>query len=251
MPRPAKPPLNRPTPDPSLKLLLFDIDGTILTGGAGSRSLGIAFREVFNLDADQLALALKQVAFNGRTDPAIIIDVAREAGIPNTAFESNLERLYETYLRHLDVLSLEPGPRLCPGVAPLLERLESMDGIGLGLLTGNIEPGARIKLRAFDLNRYFPAGGFGSDSPDRAIIAATARQRFEVLLGHAIDPNKVLVIGDTVHDIACGRVNGFRTLGVGTGRVPLGAMSEVGADLVRADLADSDEVIGQIEQLLA
>ena len=234
-----------------MKLILFDIDGTILTGGAGSRSLGIAFREVFHLDADHLALAMKRVTFNGRTDPAIIIDVAREAGIPNTDFESNLERLYETYLRHLDELSKEPGPRLCPGFPKLLDRLESMDGIGLGLLTGNIEPGARIKLRAFDLNRYFPAGGFGSDSADRGIIAAMARQKFEVLLGHAIDPRKVLVIGDTVHDITCGRVNGFRTLGVGTGRVPLAAMSEVGADLVRADLADTDDVIQSIEALLS
>ncbi|MDZ4806485.1 MAG: haloacid dehalogenase-like hydrolase [Candidatus Eisenbacteria bacterium] len=233
-----------------MKILLFDIDGTILTGGAGSRSLGIAFREVFKLDGDHLAMAMKRVAFNGRTDPAIVRDVAREAGVSDNDFEAGLERLYETYLRHLDRRSLEPGPRLCPGIPQLLDRLEAIPGIGLGLLTGNIEPGARIKLRAFDLNRYFPVGGFGSDSPDRGVIAAMARQRFEVLLGRSIDPGQVLVIGDTVHDIACGRVNGFRTLGVGTGGVPLAAMAEAGADLTRADLADVDEIIKQVEQLL-
>jgi phosphoglycolate phosphatase-like HAD superfamily hydrolase len=233
-----------------LKLLLFDIDGTLMTGGAGRKSLGMAFGEVFRLDAEPLDAAMKRVPFNGRTDPAIIRDVAREAGVTDEDFEDGLERLYETYLRHLDINSREPGPRLCAGVPELLERLEARPGIGLGLLTGNIEPGARIKLRGFDLNRYFPAGGFGSDSADRAIIAATARSRFEVLLGAPIAPESVLVIGDTVHDIDCGRVNGFRTLGVGTGGVALEAMAAVGADRVLADLGDTDAVLNELETVL-
>lgn len=248
------PPPSRPTPDPPpcpLKLILFDIDGTILTGGAGSRSLGQAFREVFRLDADIVTLAMKRVVFNGRTDPAIVRDVACEAGVTEADFEAGLEKLYETYLRHLDELSQEPGPRLCPGIPELLDKLEALPGIGLGLVTGNIEPGARIKLRSFDLNRFFPAGGFGSDSPDRGVVAATAHQRFELLMGHAIEPGQVLVVGDTVHDIACGRINGFRTLGVGTGHVPLAALSEAGADLARIDLADVDKVVDEVNQLLS
>ncbi|HEX7879535.1 MAG TPA: HAD family hydrolase [Candidatus Eisenbacteria bacterium] len=233
-----------------MKLLLFDIDGTLMTGGAGRRSLGMAFGEVFRLDAGPLDAAMKRVPFNGRTDPAIIRDVAREAGLTDDEFEGGMERLYETYLRHLDTNSREPGPALCPGVPELLDQLESRAGIGLGLLTGNIEPGARIKLRGFDLNRYFPAGGFGSDSADRAIIASTARHRFEVLLGAPIPAESVVVIGDTVHDVACGRVNGFRTLAVGTGGVALESMAEAGADMVLADLADTDGVLRHLSDLI-
>lgn len=234
-----------------MKLLLFDIDGTLMTGGAGRRSLGLAFAEVFRLEPAPLDAAMKRVSFNGRTDPAIIRDVAREAGLSDDTFEAGIERLYETYLRHLERVSLEPGPRLCPGIPDLLDRLESLPGVGLGLLTGNIEPGARIKLRVFDLNRYFPAGGFGSDSSDRAVIAATARHRFEVLLGRDIAPGKILVIGDTVHDVNCGRANGFRTLAVGTGGVGLELMADAGADRVMADLSDTADVVHQVEQLLS
>jgi phosphoglycolate phosphatase len=234
-----------------LKLLLFDIDGTLMTGGAGQRSLTAAFGEVFDISGAPLDAAMKRVAFNGRTDPVIIRDICREAGIADGDFEAGLERLYERYLHHLDRFSGEPGPKLCPGVPELLPRLEALPGVGLGLLTGNIEPGARIKLRAFDLNRYFPAGGFGSDSPDRAIIAATARTRFEVLRGAPIPPESILVIGDTVHDVDCGRVNGFKTLAVGTGGVALEAMAAAGANLVLADLADTDAVLGHLSTLLS
>ena len=234
-----------------MKLLLFDIDGTLMTGGAGRKSLGLAFRDVFSLDGNHVDTSMKRVAFNGRTDPTIIRDVAREAGINEDQFETGIERLYETYLRHLETISKEPGPRLCPGFPALLDRLESLPGIGLGLLTGNIEAGARIKLDRFDLNRYFPAGGFGSDSADRALIAATARHRFEVLLGRSIEPAQILVIGDTVHDVECGRVNGFRTLAVGTGGVELSAMAAAGADATVADLANVDEAMAAIERILA
>ena len=95
------------------------------------------------------------------------------------------------------------------------------------------------------------AGGFGSDSPDRALIAATARHRFEVLLGAPIAPESVLVIGDTVHDVDCGRVNGFKTLAVGTGGVSLESMAAAGADRVLEDLADTEGVLGHLSTLLS
>jgi phosphoglycolate phosphatase len=193
---------------------------------------------------------MRRVQFNGRTDPVIIRDLAAEADISVPHFEERLEALYETYLRHLDVLSREPGPRLCPGVPELLERLEAEGGFTLGLLTGNIEAGARIKLRAFDLNRYFAAGGFGSDSPDRSIIAARAREKYEALVGHPIPAEAVLVVGDTVHDVKCGRDNGFRTLAVGTGRVPLADLDAAGANHVRATLEPIEAVIDEVRRLL-
>jgi phosphoglycolate phosphatase-like HAD superfamily hydrolase len=107
-----------------------------------------------------------------------------------------------------------------------------------------------VKLEPFDLNRYFTAGGFGSDSEDRPTIASVARRQFEVLCGHPIEARDVLVIGDTEHDVACGRVNGFRTLAVGTGGVPLGTLRESGADLVYEDLSDVDGVLAAIREVL-
>lgn len=234
-----------------MKLILFDIDGTLITGGAGRRSLGVAFGEVFQLDAGTVDQAMRRVTFNGRTDPAIIRDVAAELGFGPDRIDDNFEPLVETYLRHLDRLTMQPMGRLCPGFPGLLDALERRPGVVLGLLTGNIEAGARIKLKPFDLNRYFPAGGFGSDSSDRAVIAAAARSKFEVIVGHAIEPRQVLVVGDTIHDVACGRANDFRTLAVTTGGVPLDRLAEAGADLLFEDLADVPGVVAAIEELLA
>lgn len=234
-----------------MKLILFDIDGTLITGGAGRRSLGVAFSEVFELEPDAVDQAMRRVTFNGRTDPSIIRDVARELGFEPDRIDDAFERLIETYLRHLDRLTMQPVGRLCPGFPELLDALERRPGVVLGLLTGNIEAGARIKLKPFDLNRWFPAGGFGSDSPDRAAIAATARRKFEVIVGHVIEPRQVLVVGDTIHDVACGRANDFRTLAVTTGGVPLDRLAAAGADLLFENLADVPAVVSAIEELLA
>lgn len=233
-----------------MKLVLFDIDGTLIRGGrAGRRSLGFAFQETFALeDAESF---MKQVAFNGRTDPIIVRDIARVAGIEAADLESRLESLFESYLRHLNEITRSSGAVLCPGLPGLLDRLKEYPGVTLGLLTGNIEAGARVKLNPFDLNRYFAEGGFGSDSEDRGTIAAIARRKFEVLAGHPIAPENVLVIGDTEHDVACGRVNGFRTLAVGTGGVPAETLRGASADLVMEDLGAVDEVIGAIGHLMA
>ena len=146
-----------------MKLVLFDIDGTLISGGrAGRRSLGAAFEEIFDLE--DVERFMKQVSFNGRTDPLIVRDVARVAGIESSRLEDALEKLYDCYLQKLREITGGPhGSSLCPGFPELLEALEKQPGVMLGLLTGNIEAGARTKLEPFDLNRYFGAGGFGSD----------------------------------------------------------------------------------------
>jgi phosphoglycolate phosphatase-like HAD superfamily hydrolase len=234
-----------------LKLVLFDIDGTLIHGGsAGRRSIGAAFREVFGLS--NVEDLMTRVAFNGRTDPAIIRDLAAAGGIPPELLDERIESLYETYLSTLRAITSGPyGARYCPGIPDVLDALERLKGVALGLLTGNIEAGARIKLQAFDLNRYFPEGGFGSDSEDRAVIASQARRRFENLVGHSIASRDVLVVGDTVHDVACGRGNGFRTLAVATGGVPVEALRQSGADLVFKDLGDVSAVMTAVKELMA
>lgn len=230
-----------------MKLLLFDIDGTLIRGkGAGRRSLGRAFSEVFGV-AD-IDAAMDRVEFNGRTDPQIIRGVARAAGIADADLAPRLPALTASYLEHLRGLAGEPGgAHPCPGYPELLDRLVDRPGITLGLLTGNIEPGARIKLEPFGMNRYFADGGYGSDHEERPAIAAIARRKFEARLGHDLAPENVMVIGDTVHDVTCGRENGFRTLAVGTGGVAESTLRGAAADFYFDDFSDVERVLRQLE----
>jgi phosphoglycolate phosphatase-like HAD superfamily hydrolase len=157
-----------------MKLLLFDIDGTLIRGrGAGRRSLGRAFAQVFGV-AD-IEAAMDRVEFNGRTDPQIIRRRPRRRdrrSRPRPAL-ARARHLPE----HLRGLAGEPGGPTLPRLSEL-DRLVDRPGIALGLLTGNIEPGARIKLEPFGMNRYFADGGYGSDHEERPTIAAIARQKF-------------------------------------------------------------------------
>lgn len=231
-----------------MMLLLFDIDGTLIRGGrSGRRALGLAFDQIFpSIDS---TAAMELVEFNGRTDPQITRDVARAAGISEGELADSWELLKQAYLRHLEVLVEAPNSaRPCPGIPELLEHLAGRPGLQLGLLTGNIESGARIKLGPFNMNRYFPEGGFGSDAEERVAIAAAARAKFEARLGRKLVPTDVVVIGDTVHDVACGRENGFRTVAVGTGGVPEERLRAAAADLYFADFGHLPDVLGALAE---
>ncbi len=233
-----------------MKLILFDIDGTLIRGGgAGRKAIEAAFVEVFGV-AD-VSAKMAGIELNGRTDPVIVRAMAHNCGIPEETLADSFEAVFETYLRHLKVNVSEAFPaQLCPGLPGLLEAIEERKGMTLGLLTGNIEAGARIKLEPFDLNRYFAAGGFGSDAEDRPEIARIARRKFEVIAGRSIPPEDVLVIGDTVHDVHCGAVNGFRTLAVTTGGVSASELATSNPDLLLEDLSGK-EVLNTIESLMA
>src|SRR5262249_12359461 len=153
-------------------LVLFAVDGTLVnTAGAGRRGLEHAFREVFDLR--EIAEPASRVRFEGKSDPAIIAEIAREAGVDGAIVERRSPELPRAYLDGLrrELGRPDPRRRVLPGVSPLLELLDRREDAFLGLVTGNIEEGARAKLQAFDLNRYFPDGGFASDHPDRAEIA--------------------------------------------------------------------------------
>ncbi|ANM31306.1 hypothetical protein ABI59_19605 [Acidobacteria bacterium Mor1] len=203
------------------QLLLFDIDGTLIeTGGAGKRALERAFADAFEIgDFEQRTAA---VEYAGRTDPGILAALAQALGVPRDRFEAERETLLANYFDGLRTLLREdhPSKRTLPGVVPLLEALAPRPGAHLGLLTGNMEQSARIKLDAFDLNRFFPEGGFSSDHADRREIARAARQKLEQHLGQRFAPADVVVIGDTEHDVDCARANSFRAVAVSTGWVP-------------------------------
>jgi phosphoglycolate phosphatase-like HAD superfamily hydrolase len=219
------------------RLLLFDIDGTLMhSGGAGARALTRALFEVFGLKD-----ALAGVRLNGQTDPQIVTDALSRAGLlADDERRTQLEALYLTYLAREIVTS----ERAClmPGVHALLDHLAGRCDVILGLLSGNIEPGARIKLSRFDLNRYFSCGGFGSDSHVRRDLVPIALERARHLHGVRLTPKDVVVVGDTERDVDCGRHAGARTLAVATGCVAESVLREAGPDMFFANLADTERV---------
>ncbi len=226
------------------QLLLFDIDGTLIeTAGAGKRALERAFADAFGIDEFEQRTAA--VEYAGRTDPGILASLADALGVPREHFEAQRETLLENYFEGLRTLLLEDHPRkrTLPGVVPLLEALAPLPRAHMGLLTGNMERSARIKLDAFDLNRFFPAGGFSSDHADRREIARAARQKLERHLGQPFAPSDVVVIGDTEHDVDCARANGFRAVAVSTGWVPRERLEAARPDVILDGFEDLPAVL--------
>ncbi len=224
-------------------LVLFDVDGTLLdAGGSGRWAMTRAFEEVFGIaDAEPFS---RMVRFEGMTDPTIFRAIAANASIPERLLEERSARLEQSFLGHLEArLSSTPQKRALPGVVDLLDRLEGVNLAHVGLLTGNIERGARLKLQAVGLSRYFEMGGFGDDAPDRAGIGQVARKRFEGTMGGAIGPSQVVAIGDSVEDIIAARANSYRSLAVGTGWSGHDALKAHFPDLFLEDLADFGQVM--------
>lgn len=220
------------------RLVLFDVDGTLLdAGGSGRWAMTKAFERVFGLpDAEPFT---RQVRFDGMTDPAILRAIAGHAAVSESDLERGRGRLEIEFLSLLERrLEETPGRRALPGVVDLLDRLAGVNGACVGLATGNIEKGARLKLASVGLSDYFEMGGFGDDAPDRAGIGRVARERFEKRLDRSIDSEEVLLVGDSPEDIRAARANGFRVLAVGTGWVEHSALHEAEPDLFVEDLAD-------------
>ena len=214
------------------------MDGTLLdAGGAGRWAMTRAFEEVFGIaDAGPFS---RIVRFDGMTDPGILRSIARNAGIGDDRLQSSSAAIEESFLRHLETrLDNTPARRVLPGVIDLLDRLAGVRMASVGLLTGNIEAGARLKLASVGLSSYFELGGFGGDAPDRAGIGISARKRFEQQLDISIDPADVVVIGDSTEDVRAGRINGYRTLAVGTGWTEHETIRAMEPDLLVADLTD-------------
>lgn len=225
-------------------LVLFDIDGTLVnSAGAGRRALERALERVFGAQ-DVRALAAK-VPFEGRTDPLIILDMARAAGIEDTQVERRAAELREEYVAALRAELSQPDARrhVLPGIVSLLEELRTRPAVHLGLLTGNIEAGARLKLEPFGLNRYFEDGGFSSDHPERSEIARLAHMKLSRRTGIAFTPERVVVVGDTDQDVACARANGFRAVVLESGFVSRARLEAARPDALLPDAKDLGRVL--------
>ena len=218
-------------------LVLFDIDGTlVLTGGAGLRAMTRAVETILGHPE-----ALEGIPVAGRTDRIILTDVLRRIG--HDLDEPLFQQLRAQYVAFLSEEIHLPGhgvKAVMPGVRPLLDRLRHREDVWLGLLTGNFVEGARIKLEHFDLWKYFRGGAFGDDAADRNALVpfAVARAREEGL--PEIPADRVLVVGDTPHDIACARAVGAVPVAVATGGYTVAELRGSGADIVFEDLSDLD-----------
>jgi phosphoglycolate phosphatase-like HAD superfamily hydrolase len=214
-----------------VRLVLFDIDGTLVrTGGAGVK----AFAKVFEIEFGATN-GFERLKFSGRTDTSLVREFFEVHNIAATP--QNFQRFFEHYVFWLDHILQKSDTATCPGVWAFIHQLQALSPPPLlGLLTGNIRLGAEIKLRHFDLWRVFKTGAFGDDHEERNQIAAIARERgCEILREHLRD-GQVLVIGDTPLDIECGRAIGAKVLAVATGGASLAELQEHSPDWAVADL---------------
>lgn len=203
-----------------MRLVLFDIDGTLIrTKGSGRRALGMALAEVYGTTGP-----VETWDFGGKTDPLLFYELLGAAGLSRAAIDERMDEALERYLAHLRELLTPETCRVLQGVEPLLEALQQEAGVTLGLLTGNVQEGARAKLAVHGLDRFFDFGAFGCDSAVRSDLPAFAVQRAYERTGRAHEGKQVVIIGDTPADIACGRHLGVRSIAVATGTYGLEAL---------------------------
>ena len=223
-------------------IVLWDIDNTLLyTGGAGSLGMARAFRDLYGVED-----AFRRIEFSGRTDSAIFADAALAHGLAADALPIEVPRFTDAYIEHLRVtLDEAVGGRVLPGILDVLEALSPRDDVLQGLGTGNFRRGGELKLRHYDLGRYFPGvrGGFGEDSEDRSAVITRGIER----LRDGAEGTRVVVIGDTPHDVRAARANGAYALAVATGRNSVEELLACGADAALADLSDCERVLDLLD----
>jgi phosphoglycolate phosphatase len=230
------------TAERPVRLVLFDIDGTILrSAGAGRRAMIAALREVFGTTGPE------NHRYDGKTDPQIVREVMRLEGHHDAHIDERMDALMTLYLARLERELENADTFVYPGVPELLEALEARHDTILGLLTGNLREGAHAKLRAAGIDpARFRVGAFGSDHEHRPELPALARRRAQAELGLDLEGDHLVVIGDTPADIECGRSLGVRAIGVATGSYTVEELLRCGPHAVFETLADTDRVVSAI-----
>ena len=225
-------------------LVLFDIDGTILhSGGAGRDAMEYALATVFGTAGDSA------MRYDGKTDKQIVRESMRAAGISEAEIDAHMEQVVSLYVATLPSRLGDPERHvgMYPGVAELIDAVHARDDTVLGLLTGNVEPGARLKLGAVGLDfDQFRINAFGSDHEIRGELPAIAHQRMQDAFGITLGGRDVVVIGDTPADISCGRELGARAIAVATGSYSVEDLKAHDPYAVFSDLSDTDAVLAAI-----
>jgi len=224
------------------RLILFDVDGTLLsTNGQAGRAIGFALHETFGT-----AGPIEGYAFAGKTDPQIVFELTRMAGLARAEVEPRLAEVFDRYCGRLAEV-LGPGnTRALPGVRAILDELARHADVAVGLLTGNIRRGAEIKLRAAGLEGRFATGAFGSDREDRNQLVPVARARARETWGSDFPGPDTVVVGDAEADVRCARAGGARSVAVASSKTPKERLAALAPDV----LLDSLDAPGVLEALL-
>jgi phosphoglycolate phosphatase len=215
------------------RLILFDVDGTLLsTDGRAGAALGTAMLETFGT-----AGPIEHYSFAGKTDPQIVFELLGLAGIPRTEAGPRLGEVFDRYCDHLEQTLSSSNTRALTGVQCLLDNLARRREIAVGLLTGNIRRGAEIKLAAVGLAGGFAVGAFGSDEEDRNRLVAVARARARRRWGEEFSGTRTVVVGDAEADIRCARAGGAIAVGVASGNTPRENLAALAPDVLLDSLA--------------
>jgi phosphoglycolate phosphatase-like HAD superfamily hydrolase len=227
------------------KLVLFDIDGTILlTAGAGRRAIVAALAEAVGHTP-----AFERIRFDGKTDPQIVAEMLEAAGQSEPREPARVRALCERYVGFLaqELERSTTRTTVMPGVPALLDRLEAEPGVVLGLLTGNLAQGAALKLRSGGIApERFRVGAYGSDASHRPDLPPIAARRAEPIFGRVPRGAEVVIIGDTPADMTCGQGIGARAIGVGTASYSVDQLIDAGACVAFKDLSDTQAVLKAI-----
>jgi phosphoglycolate phosphatase-like HAD superfamily hydrolase len=215
-----------------IRLVLFDIDGTLIhTGHAGTKAFAQTFAHRFGLKH-----GAEKMRFAGRTDVSLVREFFKIHGVPESS--DNFQQFFENYVFWLEHILGHSLGRECAGVRDFIAELLALPQPPLlGLLTGNVQLGAEIKLRHFGLWDFFVMGGFADDHEERNHIAVAALARGRRMLDPHLQPQEVMVIGDTPHDVRCGKFIGAKTLAVATGGSTFEELQPHGADWTVRDLS--------------
>ena len=222
------------------KLLLFDIDGTLIrTNGAGRETIRFALEELFGV-----AGPVETYKFSGKTDPRIIIDLMTAVGFPREEVEAKLPAVYELMAQKGQEIFAQRGMRPCTGVPELLAALRERDDVVLGLLTGNSQITAPIKLSAAGIDPdQFIVGAYGSDAMNRNELPQIGMERAKQLTGYSFNGKNTVIIGDTPADIRCARAGKAKAVVVASGWHTAEALAQFQPDHLFDDLSETDEVL--------
>jgi phosphoglycolate phosphatase len=224
-------------PGTECRFILFDIDHTLIDSrGAGIAALNRALEDVTGISN-----GFNGISCAGKTD----LQILREAmlGFSLRLEDGMIPQLLNQYLLHLQDAMAAGNGRVKPGVYDLLERLEAAENFEMGLLTGNVKQGARIKLEPFSLNRFFSVGAFGDDGEDRNRLLPIAVERLSRVKGVVVDYTDCIVIGDTPRDVDCAKAHGATSIAVATGPFDVETLRETRAELVLEDLSDTEAIV--------
>ena len=223
-----------------MRLILFDIDGTLIHAhGVGHRSLVRAMMDVFGTEG-----AHEVYDWRGKTDPLIVGDLMGQAGVSAPVVQARLAECFDRYVRYLEEALANGNPvDILPGVTEVVTRLNDDNGILVGLLTGNVKPGAIAKLRPTGLLPLFQVGAYGSDDAERRRLPAIARDSAAAMTGKAVGFSDIPIIGDTPLDVDCARACGARAVAVATGQHTVDELAACRPDVVFPSLSDVETVV--------